>query len=122
MDNGFASPDGAPLARPVRLTRARLHEIDHDQTDNQRQRGGDFEYVMAFRAIRPMVFSSPADAIPETSVPNNNGPTMDFMSRRKMLLIGASCLANGGKNAPISIPATSEIRIHEVREIRFRDA
>src|SRR5690242_14765322 len=70
--------------------------------------------------MRPIVFSSPADAIPYTSVPNSRGPTIDLISRRKMLLIGERFFEKSGKKMPSRTPRTSAMKIHEVRDSFFR--
>ena len=47
---------------------------------------------------------------------------MDLIRRRKMLLMGASWTANAGKKTPIRMPATSAMKIQDVRLSFFSKA
>ena len=77
------------------------------------------KYKIAFRPMRPMRFKSPEPALPYTRVPKLSGAMMDRISRRKMLLTGASRLATPGAAIPITIPAAIPMKIHAVSESRF---
>src|SRR4051795_7328357 len=69
--------------------------------------------------MRPMVFTLPAPAMPETRVPKRSGAMIDLMRRRKIVPRIARPTACFGKTAPKAIPATRAIIIHVVREMRF---
>ena len=78
--------------------RAGPHQVHRGQPQEQRHRGDDLEVddgLEADAAHAPSRRRAPA--IPTTSVAKISGAMMDLISRRKMLLTGASCCADGGR-------------------------